>query len=79
MAINISKLKKFNNNTYMIHLADAKLNKNHLSYWITVLEQHSSHFSCLVRDETSFKQLVKLYPQHQILFASTPIDVWVVL
>ena len=49
MAANISKLKK-DNNLVMLHLADSKLNYNHLDYWINTLIESNQPFSCLVRD-----------------------------
>ncbi len=75
MAYNLEKLNKHVKNIYMIHLVDSKLNKNHLSYWIEVFEKSEQNFSFLVRDEKSFGELIQLYPQHQILYASTPVDV----
>ncbi len=77
MSNNISKLE--HDNIVLLHLVDSKLNKNHLAHWIDVLKDSSINFSCLVRNKKSFKELVVLYPQYQILFASTPLDVEVVV
>ncbi len=75
MALNLSKLKTNNKNICMLHLASEKLNKYHLAYWIEIFDKYPLQISYLVRDKKSFKELIRLYPTHQILFASTPVDV----
>jgi len=73
--INISKLKKFNTNTFMIHSADEKLTVSHIDFWINTLNETQVEYSILVRDENSYKKLTKLFPQLQICYAKNPIDV----
>jgi len=75
MALNLSKLKTNNQNICMLHLGSEKLNKKHLAYWIDIFDKHALQISYLTRDIKSFKKLIQLYPTHQILFASSPIDV----
>jgi hypothetical protein len=75
MTVDISRLKRFKQSQFMIHLVDAKLNKNHLTHWISVLEDCGYDFSILVRDEKSFKEISKIYSNHQVLYAQTPVDV----
>ena len=73
--INISKLNKFNKNTFMIHSADEKLTPSHIDFWIDILNETNENFSILVRDEKSFKELTKKFPKLQICYAKNPIDV----
>ena len=74
--IDISKLKKFiNRNSFMLHSADDKLSVTHIDFWIDVISKAQIDFSILVRDENSFKKLIKQYPNMQICYAKNPIDV----
>ena len=79
MALDISKLKQDNKNECILHLVDPKLNKNHLVYWIGIFDESSISISYLVRDKKSFQELAVMYPNHQILFAATPVDVETVI
>jgi len=73
--INISRLNKYKPAQLMIHSAHEKLSRNHINYWINILNKIDISFSILVRDIDSYKQLIRLYPKYQILYAKTPVDV----
>jgi len=73
--INISHLNKFNENSIMIHSADEKLAVDHIKFWVDIFSDCKQGFSILVRDENSYKKLVKEFPRLQICYAQNPVDV----
>jgi len=73
--INIKHLNKYNQNSIMIHSADAKLSVNHIKFWLDILMEINEDFSILVRDENSYKKLIKEFPRLQICYAKAPVDV----
>ena len=77
--INISKLNKFNTNTFMIHSADKKSTVSHIAFWIDTFSNSNKNFSILVRDEKSYKELTKKFPKLQICYAKAPVDVETVI
>jgi hypothetical protein len=74
VAIDLSKFQD-DNTSLILHLVDSKLNLSHLEYWIDIFSKCQKVFSCLVRDKKSFKEIVSIYPNQQILLAETPVDV----
>jgi len=75
MNYNIKYLRKPKQTIIMLHSADPKLTVNHVEWWLPVLLESKITFSVLVRDENSFKKLIKKYPFLQILYAKSPVDV----
>jgi len=73
--INITRLKTTNENYIMLHSADAKLSVNHVNFWIEAIVSTNFSFSILVRDENSYKKLIKEFPRLQICYAKAPVNV----
>jgi len=73
--INITHLNKFNENSFMIHSADEKLAVDHIKFWLDIFSDCKQGFSILVRDENSYKKLIKEFPRLQICYAKNPVDV----
>jgi len=73
--VNIKRLKYPDQTTVMLHSADPKLTLSHVEYWLNPLNNSGVKFSILVRDMESFKKIKSKYPQLQVLYANTPVDV----
>jgi len=79
MAINISKLNVFNKIKIMLHTGEGQAGINHIKYWLPELMKTGVEFCILTRNENVFKELNKIYSKNSILFATSPLDVEVIV
>ncbi len=75
MKLNIQSLKESEDTLIILHLSDKKEDLANLEFLLPILQQSNIGFSILTREKKSFNKIKKMYPNLQILFAKSPVDV----